>query len=67
MASLPEIQAAFNAAYTAEPPQNYMLSKDASQLATVIGEMWHFKKDDRELSEMTSSQVAAFERWKVSP
>jgi hypothetical protein len=65
MPSLPAIQAAFNAANIAEPPKDYKLSKDAKQLATVIGEMWHFKKDDRDLSEMTSSQIEAYERWKV--
>jgi len=67
MPSLPAIQAAFNKANMAEPPKNYILSKDARLLAGVIGEMWHFNKDDRELSEMTSSQAEAYERWKVIP
>ncbi|MCU6502270.1 hypothetical protein LPN04_31195 [Rugamonas sp. A1-17] len=67
MPSLPQIQAAFNAATTAEPPEEYILKPDASQLATVIAEMWHFKQDDRDLANLTSSQVAAYERWKVTP
>lgn len=67
MPSLPQIQAAFNAATTAEPPKDYRLARDASQLATVIAEMWHFKQDDRDLSDLSSSQVAAYERWKMTP
>lgn len=66
MPTLNQIQNACNAAIAGEPPKNFKLSSDASQLATIVAEMWHFKLEVRELSQFNSAQKAAYARWSVS-
>lgn len=66
MPSLDQIQDACNAALEGEPPQDGRLFKDASHLATIVAELWHFKLDGRDISEFTPPQKAAYDRWKSS-
>ena len=47
----------------AEPPINYALSPDTSQISTVYAEMTFFRESERSFENFTTAQRAAFERW----
>lgn len=63
MPTMNEVQKALQRCLNAEPPVNYSLSADASQLATVYAEMAYFREDARPLDAFKPKQKAAFERW----
>jgi hypothetical protein len=58
-----EVQAALIACMSAQPPVNYELSPEASQLATVFSEMMVFKEAERDIALFSDKQKTAFERW----
>jgi hypothetical protein len=64
MPTFSEIQKAFERCVNAEPTVNYVLSADASQIATVFAEMMVFREDERDLAKFKPKQKAAFDRWK---
>ena len=63
MPTLNEITQALNNCMVVEPPVNYVLSKDASQLGTVYAEMAYFKQAERPLDALSPKQANAFGRW----
>ena len=63
MPTMIEIQKALDRCMKAEPPVNYSLSPDSSQLATVFAEMLYSHEPDRALEAFKPKQLAAFERW----
>ncbi len=63
MPTFNQVQKALDNCIKAEPTIDFQLSKDASQLGTVIGLMIHFKEDERALENFTSSQQAVYKRW----
>lgn len=46
-----------------EPPHDFSLSPDASQLATVFAEMLHGRESERPLEAFKPKQLDAFNRW----
>lgn len=65
MVKFDEVQRALERCMAAEPPKDYALSADASQLADVFAEMLYARSAERPLSEFKPKQLAAFERWKA--
>ena len=63
MPTLNEITQALNNCMVGEPPVNYVLSKDASQLGTVFAEMLYFKQSERPFDTLSHKQVSAYQRW----
>lgn len=63
MPTLNEITQALNNCMVVEPPVNYVLSKDASQLGTVLAEMLYFKQSERPFDTLSHKQVIAYQRW----
>lgn len=63
MPSYSQIQQALTACMKAEPPVDFALSKDSSQLAAVFAEMMFDGQAERPLEALTPKQRAAFERW----
>jgi hypothetical protein len=47
----------------AEPTINYCLSRDASRLAAVLGEMNYFKRESRDFEMLSINQQGAVTRW----
>lgn len=65
MVTFDQVSKALERCMKAEPPQNFALSKDASQLATVFAEMSYARQAERPLADFKPKQLDAFERWKV--
>jgi hypothetical protein len=63
MPTFNQVQMALENCIKAEPTIDYQLSRDASQLGSVIGLMIHFKETERPLESFTSTQQAVFKRW----
>lgn len=63
MPTFDEIKVALTVCMKAEPPIDFVLSKDSSQLGTVFGEMMHFDQTERSLETLTPKQVSAYKRW----
>ena len=63
MPALSEVQKALEQCMKAEPPRDFSLSPDASQLATVFAEMLHGRESERPLEAFKPKQLAAFNRW----
>jgi len=63
MPTMNEVQKALDRCMKAEPPVNYSLSPDSSQLATVFAEMLYDREPERPLDAFKPKQLAAFERW----
>jgi hypothetical protein len=63
MPSMSEVQKALERCMKAEPPKDFSLSPDSSQLATVFAEMLHGREADRPLDAFKPKQLAAFHRW----
>jgi hypothetical protein len=64
MPTFTQVQTALMACMQAEPPKDYVLSKDSSKLATVFAEMDYHKQNERPIEDFTPGQAAAFERWR---
>jgi hypothetical protein len=64
MPTFEEVVKALDRCMTIEPPVNYALSPDASQLGTVFAEMQYFQQSERPLEDFKPKQREAFERWK---
>lgn len=67
MPTCAEIQKALTACMKAEPPRDYALSPDSSQLAAVFAEMTVGHEAERSLEALTPKQLAAFQRWHSQP
>jgi hypothetical protein len=63
MPSMTDVQQALERCMRAEPPQDFSLSPDSSQLATVFAEMLYGRESERPLEALTAKQLAAFNRW----
>ena len=64
MPTFTQVQAALITCMQAEPPKDYVLSKDSSKLATVFAEMEYHKQNERPIEQFTHAQASAFERWR---
>lgn len=64
MVTFEQVSQALERCMKAEPPKDFALSKDASQLATVFAEMSYARQAERPLADLEPKQLAAFERWK---
>jgi hypothetical protein len=64
MPTIHEVQQALQRCLTAEPPNDFRLSADSAQLATVFAEMRFSREEVCDLETLSSDQVTAFERWK---
>lgn len=67
--SYSDIQQALERCMAAEPVAGaeYALSKDASRLADILGEMIYRKADTLAVADVSEKAQAAFNRWKVAP
>lgn len=65
MPTINQVAKAIDNAIRAEPTVNYQICEDASQLANVLGEMIHFKEQERALERFTSTQQAVYKRWEA--
>lgn len=63
MPNFEAFQAALECCMATEPPKDFMLSSDASQLATVFADMVYHKKAERSMEELTEKQRKAFIKW----
>jgi hypothetical protein len=63
MPTLDEVQAALQSCMTAQPPVDYDLSPDASQLATVFAEMRFAGERVRDMAALKPKQLDALGRW----
>lgn len=67
MPTLSEVQKALERCLRAEPPIDYQLSPDASQLATVFADMLYGRQPGvepvRPLEVFSEKQLAAFSKW----
>ena len=63
MPTLDEVQRALQRCLEAEPPVDFALSADASQLAAVFAEMRYARSHNVEAPAMKAKQVDAFDRW----
>lgn len=63
MLSIQELLAALERCMKAEPPVNYVLSPDASQLGGAWAEMLFERLDVRPLADLSAKAQAAFRRW----
>ena len=64
MPSMENVQDALVRCLRQEPPKDYRLSSDASQLATVWAEMRWNGEANRPLEALSAKQATAFARWK---
>lgn len=64
-----DVQKALERCMSAEPVagSEYALSKDASRLADILGEMIYRKADTLAVADVSEKAQAAFQRWKVAP
>lgn len=63
MPTFNDVQRALEQCMKAEPPRDFSLSPDASQLATVFAEMLHGRESERPLEAFKPKQLDAFNRW----
>ena len=63
MPTFNDIQKALVRCLSAEPPQNYCLSPDASQITEVFAEMIYRHATEWPQDSMTEKQWAAFQKW----
>lgn len=63
MPTFNEVQKALEQCMKVEPPHDFRLSPDASQLATVFAEMLHGRESERPLEAFKPKQLDAFNRW----
>lgn len=66
MPSFNDIQLALEACMAAEPPKDYVLSKDSSLIADVWAEMLFTKEPERPLSAFSEKSRDAYLRWSGS-
>jgi hypothetical protein len=66
MPSFAVIQAALEYCMSEQPPRDFVLSNDASQLATVFADMAYHRQTERPVENLTDKQRLAFLRWSDS-
>lgn len=63
MPNFEAFQAALECCMATEPPKDFVLSSDASQLATVYADMVFHKQTERSIDVLTDKQRKAFVKW----